>query len=406
MGILGFTNKSNQIEIVEDSETFILNKNLKKRDVGNYNSTIKKVIDMTIDKEKLEAEIEKKKAEKDPNMKDQFQIKNIKNFHLCSENFDKNIYNFGHCPMLYGLYNCYGCHEPISLSPDDFWIMIIQSFSVYVLRNSDILKNKFVNFEGKKQLIINLNEQFEFLSKEKFEKIFNNFNEQISEYVGKELIDNLQADFSTTTVTEKAVSQLGIMTALQNFFEYKVYLIGCGFPSITLRGTVEDYEKILKKIEFLKDYNLEWWLNLLKPIITKIIETKKCLNENRKNEIDFEFWKGMIKKETKEKKVEEGSQVKKYQTDFISGWIVYFFPFNKKGGRRDEIGRLKIKSELEFLIETDCKEIPGEIQSVPILIKDITINKDFNCNIYNGFFGFERDNNQRMKPIIGWFLAE
>ena len=65
------------------------------------------------------------------------------------------------------------------------------------------------------------------------------------------------------------------MTALQNFFEYKVYLIGCGFPSITLRGTVEDYEKILKKIEFLKDYNLEWWLNLLKPIIMKIIETKK-----------------------------------------------------------------------------------------------------------------------------------
>ena len=62
MGILGFTNKSNQIEIVEDSETFILNKNLKKRDVGNYNSTIKKVIDMTIDKEKLEAEIEKKKS--------------------------------------------------------------------------------------------------------------------------------------------------------------------------------------------------------------------------------------------------------------------------------------------------------------------------------------------------------
>jgi hypothetical protein len=222
---------------------------------------------------------------------------------MCSENFDKKIYNFGHCPMLYGLYNCYGRHESISLSPDDFWLMIIQSFSIYVLNNSEKLRKKFVNFEGKKTLNINLEEgKLEELTKEKYEECFNNFNEQISAYIGKDLVDNLQANFSTSTINEKTVSKISIMTALQNYFEYKIVCWGCGFPSITLRGILEDYEQILEKMKLLKNFELEWWYNILKPIIEKIIETKKCLTENRKENIDYEFWRQMIKKETKKKK--------------------------------------------------------------------------------------------------------
>ena len=222
---------------------------------------------------------------------------------MCSENFDKKIYNFGHCPMLYGLYNCYGRHESISLSPDDFWLMIIQSFSIYVLNNSEKLRKKFVNFEGKKTLNINLEEgKLEELTKEKYEECFNNFNEQISAYIGKDLVDNLQANFSTSTINEKTVSKISIMTALQNYFEYKIVCWGCGFPSITLRGILEDYEQILEKMKLLKNFELEWWYNILKPIIEKIIETKKCLTENRKENIDYEFWRQMIKKETKKKR--------------------------------------------------------------------------------------------------------
>jgi hypothetical protein len=259
---------SSKVEIVEDdSDTFILDKNLEYREVGNYISSIREIIHMTIEKEKSEAE---------GNLKSK--NKNIKKYHICSENFDKKIYNFGHCPMLYGLYKCYGSHESISLSPDDFWLMIIQSFSIYVINNSEKLRNKFVNFEGKKTLSISLGEEkMEQLTKEKYEECFNNFNEQISTYVGKDLVNNLQANFSTSNINEKTVSQISIMTALQNYFEYKIYCMGCGFPSITLRGILEDYEKILEKMEFLKKFELEWWYNILKPIIEKIIETKKFL---------------------------------------------------------------------------------------------------------------------------------
>ena len=397
---------SSTVEIFEDLDTFIVDKNLEYREVGNYASSIKEIIDMTIEKEKKEAEEEYQKSKENLDLKEQFTIKIIKKFHMCSENFDKKIYNFGHCPMLYGLYNCYGSHESISLSPDDFWLMIIQSFSIYIVKNSEKLRNKFVNFEGKKPLNIILGEaKIEEITKEKYEECFNNFNEQISTYIGKDLVDNMQANFSTSNINEKTVSQISIMTALQNYFEYKIYCIGCGFPSITLRGILEDYEKILEKMKILKIFGLEWWYNILKPIIEKIIETKKCLTENRKENIDYEFWRQMIKKEKKEKREEQGSSINKYEADFISGWIINFFPFDKKGNRRDQ-NKYGVKNKLGFLVETNCKDIPGEILCVPVEIIEVIFKTNHNCYLYNGFLGFERDNNKRMKPIIGWFLAE
>jgi len=180
--------------------------------------------------------------------------------------------------------------------------------------------------------------------------------------------------------------------------------MGCGFPSITLTGVIEDYEKILEKINFMKKYNLGWWVDLLKPIILKIVETKKCLSENRKKDIDFNFWREMIKKENKLKWNGDGSGADFDKIDFISGWIVNFFPFDKKGQKRDE--RIRRNKDLGFLVETDCKDIAGEMQCVPVKVVEEEFNKEYNCFLYNGFLGFERDNKQRMKPVIGWFLAE
>ena len=162
----------------------------------------------------------------------------------------------------------------------------------------------------------------------------------------------------------------------------------------------------MDKIKFLENFELKWWYDLLKPIILKLIETKKCLAENKKDNIDKEFWKQMIKKETKEKKVQLGSEFTKYKTDFISGWIVNFFPFGKQGNRRDHINKYGERNKLEFLIETNCKEIAGEMQCVPLKIVELINETTYNCFLYNGFLGFERDDKKRMKPVIGWFLAE
>lgn len=391
-------------------DTFIVDRGIRIREGGNYISSVKDTIEAIIKKRVDDAIIDEYRKKQTNNNDNEFKFEEIQKFHICSENQNKQIYNFGHCPMLFGLYHCYGCHEHIILSPDDFWLMIAQSFSVYVNFNSERLRKYFVNFEGKKKLKICFEEEnLEQITKKKFEKYFENFSNQIADFIGEDLMDILQSNFSTSNQIHKTVSQIGIMTAFQNYFEYIGDFCLCGFPSITLNGTVEDYKKILIKLSSLEKFELKWWCDILKPIILKIIETKKYLIKGQKNKIDLNFWRDMIKKQERINNINSGSVYYQKKTDFISGWIIYFFPFNKNGERRDIASKVLEISNLDknfWEIENDCKDVPGQMQCIPIKINEPLFNRTRNCFLFNGFLGFEKDKNGRMKPIVAWFLAE
>ena len=64
---------------------------------------------------------------------------------------------------------------------------------------------------------------------------------------------------------------------------------GCGLPYVTIEGSVEDWQKIKQKLEDLKKYKLEFWIEKVAPIINKIIETKKG-NVDKKAESPAPFY--------------------------------------------------------------------------------------------------------------------
>ena len=55
-------------------------------------------------------------------------------------------------PLLYGFYTAHCNHYPISIKPDDIWLLIVQAFSNHVNANSEELRELFVNFKDKKTL--------------------------------------------------------------------------------------------------------------------------------------------------------------------------------------------------------------------------------------------------------------
>lgn len=55
---------------------------------------------------------------------------------------------------------------------------------------------------------------------------------------------------------------------------------GCGISSITLKGSLEDWEKIKSKLQFLSNKALGCWTKHLIPTIEKIIKTKEIYTEN------------------------------------------------------------------------------------------------------------------------------
>jgi hypothetical protein len=199
------------------------------------------------------------------------------------------------------------------------WLLILQGYARFMDKYSELVREKYVNFQGKKTLYINkFGTTMDIATEEDWNDIIDECVEQISDHVGEETISNLQSDFSTTNAVTLLVSQASIMSAMKNYFVYKGIMGICGISYITLEGTLEDWEKIKSKLIYLSKFALNWWTKHLIPIIDNIIKTKKYYEKNKKISGELvDFWKNMIK--IKDKNGE-------YEPDIFNGWIIKFIP--------------------------------------------------------------------------------
>ena len=230
-------------------------------------------------------------------------------------------------PVLNGFYKAHTNHYPIRIKPDDIWLLIVQSFSNHVNQNSEELRNMFVNFSGKKELIVNYPI---FTINEVDNKMLENFSEQINEqmkkYLGENILNTLTPNFSTTTYDYSIVCKISIMGAFKKYFDYTMKLCGCGIPYLILEGTAEDYQKIISKAKELSKYKFEWYINKIIPHIEKMVEAKQ-------GKIDVDYFKNMIqsKEKTEHKSGLSGIGGYDYKVDHLSGWFLNFFAYITNG---------------------------------------------------------------------------
>ena len=309
-------------------------------------------------------------------------------------NFDTEevqFYNYKKTSLISGLIEAYKNHYPITVTPDMIWILILQGYSRFMEKYSELVRERYVNFEGKKNINLNRTGIFpEEASKEIWEGIIKEFVEKIGTNIGKETLSNLESNFSTTNPVTLATSQVSIMSAMKQYFTYRVLMGGCGISSITLEGSLEDWEKIKSKLEFLSNKALGWWTKHLIPIIEKIIKTKATYTENNQLSQELiEFWKNMIRIKGK------GDA---YDPHMINGWIIKFIPnlTEAKPNVYDE------------LLET---QVPDQIISCPLEL--IVLNLDgtkshYQCDLASGFFGMVQDQQTfNVRPVIGYaFVVE
>ena len=132
---------------------------------------------------------------------------------------------------------------------------ILKRFSEYVEEYSDeeSFTQKFIDFFGKKDLICVKTGSFNDVNKYQKE-IIKDFCEQISANIGKELIDILTPNFTTSNENSIIAGKVSIMSTFKNFFDYNFAMISCGIPYIILEGSLNDWENILNKFKFLSKY--------------------------------------------------------------------------------------------------------------------------------------------------------
>ena len=309
--------------------------------------------------------------------------------HYTLDTNEDSFFNRSKCSLIQGLILAYKNHYPITVTPDMIWILILQGFSRFMEKYSEQVREKFVNFEGKKDLKVSrLDETPYTATKEVWDGIMKEYVEKIGKNVGQETIDNLECNFSTTTQVAQVTSQVSIMSGMKQYFVYKALMAGCGISNITLEGSLQDWEKIKSKCEFLSTKGLEWYTKHLIPIINNIIETKKYYTT--KGELNtelIEFWKRMIRLKGK------GDF---YDPHIINGWIVNFIPNLSK-------------EEPEVYEELKEYNIPDQIISCPMELTWLPPgNKkyEFECSLFSGFYGIVQDEKTfNVKPVIGYAIV-
>ena len=300
-------------------------------------------------------------------------------------------------PLLNGFYTAHINHYPIRIKPDDIWLLIVQAFSHHVNFNSEKLRKYFVNFDGKKELIV------EYILKDlsdfdvKYLKDFCiQINKQMEEYLGKEILENLTSNFSTTDENSIIISKISIMGAFKKYFEYISRRKGCGIPYLILEGTAEDYKKIKSKAENLKKYEFEWYIDRIMPYLEKMIEAKE-------GKIDVDFFKNIVQKNEITTTEMHGSRMKTVKVDSISGWILKFFSHISYKNRYYEKNSEFMEDEIQI---KDFPKLANQMLIVPFKIVDEEDNnKEYLMKYQVGFIGCEQNDKNEIYPVQGWIVT-
>ena len=144
--------------------------------------------------------------------------------------------------------DAYNNHWDIVLTPDVVWLTILQQFSAYVNggNRAEQLRDRIVDFEGKEELTLDAGGKL-------FNAPYGFMTMQMAEEIAKNIKDPtlrtwVDPDFSTTTETDRVCAAASLMSIMQKYFGYG-FGIDCGIPSVTLKGTVEDWQSLRNKID-------------------------------------------------------------------------------------------------------------------------------------------------------------
>lgn len=188
-------------------------------------------------------------------------------------------------------------------TPDMLFLLILQGAASLMDGNPEKYQEHF----DKPSFFLETEEKFQ--DGEGWARAFTEFSEPLKTAIGQDLIDFLIPNFTTSQFIEKAACKIALMGSVKFTCEYHPGPAN-GIPGFTLKGSKEDYEEVITKVEkLLKHFKMGEWLDTLKPVMAQFIKFAE-------KECDKQFWKNFC-----EFNSESG--------DSVTGWIQAFFPTQK-----------------------------------------------------------------------------
>jgi hypothetical protein len=296
----------------------------------------------------------------------------------------KEVYYHG---LLAAVYTAFSEHRPLVLSPDMIWITIMQGVAQHMTIHAEHLRERFVRHKGRLALTVDISHFLKGSPENPWEEAFAGWSGKIREHIGEELHEALVGGFSTTGPVEKTVNEIVLMDIFERYFHYVAVGI-CGIPEITLEGTVEDWTRLRERVEVLKRFDMEWWLDHLRGICDEFVRAAR-------GQIHLEHWQGICKLR------------KAYGGDIINGWIAKLFPYLREfpGGPARRQNPIFETGEgfSSLFAPTGLSKVPF-VWTIPHLGGKVD---RYDMEVIGGFTGVEQEKEtMALRPKIGWAVKE
>lgn len=285
--------------------------------------------------------------------------------------------------LIAAVHTAYARHLPLSFSPDAIWLVLVQGFSHHITENAEKYRSRLVSHQGKQELT----QPLLGFDLEAVARAVAGFSQQIRQRTDPAIHDALVSQFTTTTPEIRVASEIALMDTYHPFFDYICHFV-CGIPTITLQGTLEDWIRIRERAEIFSTFEMEWWLEGLRPILDQFVRAA----EGKPNR---EFWRAIYKYR---------SAKNPYGSDQVTGWILNFFPYlgDAPSRRRNSsfIGRGS-----NGVVSAS---FPSGLTSVEVNVTGLgaTGKDERKLELVGGFFAVQQNDDSSVAPMISWCLAE
>lgn len=301
---------------------------------------------------------------------------------------DEGLYDIGADTFYQTLLTAYAEHRPVVISPDMIWCLICQGFSHHINLNPEKYRDRMVFHQGKETLEVRRVEPKEF-TPEQWEDIIREFAQMVDEKTKGSVASAIVTDFSTTTPVEAISSRITLLDTVKSYFEFVVIQMICGIPHITLKGTPKDWQKIADNIQEFRQFDLDWWIDSLSPILEEFVKAANGYP-------DPTFWKSIVMTWRTDLVRGGGCMPSDEEPTKVDGWFLKFFPYCKNGRTPD-----KVSIEESMLAER---------VSVPFILRKYdtlgNLIEETKMKMTAGMIGVSEDRDTyALTPKFGWFIS-
>ena len=284
------------------------------------------------------------------------------------------------------VYLAFSQHRPLVLTPDTIWITLAQGFAHHLNAHAEALRSRLVAHKGKVTMKASA---FGLANAQDWDDVIQQWSTGIQSHIPAKLYQMMLCDFSTTTPVIRTASQVVMLDAFQQYFEYEVRFI-CGIPTITVKGTVQDWVTIRERVDVMAGYHLEWWTDRLKPICDGFIETVQ-------GNPSAAFWKHIY------------SPKEAYGERVMTGWLADLFPYIKDPYIATPTVRNPVlnvrREQLTSTSGLSPTSVPTGLSRAPFIVKWASGQQEM--ELIAGFIGVKQDvKTGQIEPEIGWAVVE